>query len=333
MSATYKRAGKDVLGVVAAVMKEAHGDLVTHKVAVDVIMADGGQDKNGVRKLALRHHGRPAAGLMRVTKQKERAAGMRDAVMILDLATWEKLSGLSREALVDHELRHVRLRDVLSDDECLRDSSNRPILDTVPHDWEMGGFSATVERYQRNSLEAQMLAHVLGQDQVQEGFAQLEFRLASTAAGAETDEAGSEPTADEVELTELFALGGDLRVFMTVEGTAEVVAPEDGEGAGMGTGGGEAGGDAGAGAGAGGQMQDPGQPGLAVGVDDEMVERAIAIIRETRRASTSAIQRRLKIGFTRASRVMDILEERGVVGPTRGAEPREILIDLDHAAA
>jgi S-DNA-T family DNA segregation ATPase FtsK/SpoIIIE len=41
------------------------------------------------------------------------------------------------------------------------------------------------------------------------------------------------------------------------------------------------------------------------------------------------LQRRLRIGYTRAARVMDILEERGVVGPTRGAEPREILIDLD----
>ena len=41
------------------------------------------------------------------------------------------------------------------------------------------------------------------------------------------------------------------------------------------------------------------------------------------------MQRRLKIGYTRAARIMDILEERGLVGPAQGSDPREILIDLD----
>jgi len=65
------------------------------------------------------------------------------------------------------------------------------------------------------------------------------------------------------------------------------------------------------------------------GNDDELVEQAIEIIRETHRASTSSLQRRMRIGYTRAARVIDILEERGLLGPPRGSEPREILIDLD----
>jgi len=65
------------------------------------------------------------------------------------------------------------------------------------------------------------------------------------------------------------------------------------------------------------------------GEDDELLAQAVEIIRETRRASTSSLQRRLRIGYTRAARVMDILEERGLVGPPRGSDPREILIDLD----
>ncbi len=65
------------------------------------------------------------------------------------------------------------------------------------------------------------------------------------------------------------------------------------------------------------------------GEDESMLDRAIDVIRETRRASTSSLQRRLRIGYTRAARVMDVLEERGVIGPPRGSEPREILIDLD----
>lgn len=68
---------------------------------------------------------------------------------------------------------------------------------------------------------------------------------------------------------------------------------------------------------------------MDTGEDDELVDQAIDIIRETQRASTSSLQRRMRIGYTRAARIIDILEERGVVGPPAGAGPREILIDLD----
>ena len=63
--------------------------------------------------------------------------------------------------------------------------------------------------------------------------------------------------------------------------------------------------------------------------DEELVEQCIEVIRQTKRASVSILQRRLRIGYTRAARIMDILEERGIVGPHKGAEPRDILIDLD----
>jgi len=65
------------------------------------------------------------------------------------------------------------------------------------------------------------------------------------------------------------------------------------------------------------------------GEEDALVGQSIEILRETHRASTSSLQRRLRIGYTRAARIMDILEERGIVGPPRGSDPREILIDLD----
>jgi S-DNA-T family DNA segregation ATPase FtsK/SpoIIIE len=65
------------------------------------------------------------------------------------------------------------------------------------------------------------------------------------------------------------------------------------------------------------------------GADEEIIAQSIQIIRETRRASTSSLQRRLRIGYNRAGRIMDILEERGIVGPPRGSDPREILIDLE----
>ncbi|MDA0578756.1 MAG: DNA translocase FtsK, partial [Verrucomicrobia bacterium] len=77
------------------------------------------------------------------------------------------------------------------------------------------------------------------------------------------------------------------------------------------------------------EKADSGEAALDGEEDEDMLMRAVEIIRETRRASTSSLQRRMRIGYTRAARIMDILEERGVLGPPRGAEPREILIDLD----
>jgi len=64
-------------------------------------------------------------------------------------------------------------------------------------------------------------------------------------------------------------------------------------------------------------------------VGDELIPNAMEVIRTTKRASTSMLQRRLRIGYNRAARIMEILEDRGYVGPENGSMPREILRDLD----
>jgi S-DNA-T family DNA segregation ATPase FtsK/SpoIIIE len=63
--------------------------------------------------------------------------------------------------------------------------------------------------------------------------------------------------------------------------------------------------------------------------DEALVEKCLEIIRQEKRASTSMLQRRLRLGYTRAARVVDILERRGILGPGEGAKPREILVNLD----
>jgi S-DNA-T family DNA segregation ATPase FtsK/SpoIIIE len=65
--------------------------------------------------------------------------------------------------------------------------------------------------------------------------------------------------------------------------------------------------------------------------DEELVEKCLEIIRQEKRASTSLLQRRLRLGYNRAARIVDILEQRGILGPGEGAKPREILVDLDAA--
>ena len=58
---------------------------------------------------------------------------------------------------------------------------------------------------------------------------------------------------------------------------------------------------------------------------DDMLEEAVKLVVESGRASTSMLQRRLGIGYPRASRLMDQLEEEGIIGPANGAKPREVL--------
>ena len=60
-------------------------------------------------------------------------------------------------------------------------------------------------------------------------------------------------------------------------------------------------------------------------IDDDMYEGARAAVIEAGKASTSYIQRKLRVGYSRAARLMDILEERGVIGPADGSKPREVL--------
>ena len=67
--------------------------------------------------------------------------------------------------------------------------------------------------------------------------------------------------------------------------------------------------------------------------DEELIEQCIEVIRSEQKASVSLLQRRLRLGYGRAARIMDELENRGLVGPSKGAEPRDILIDLDGEGA
>jgi S-DNA-T family DNA segregation ATPase FtsK/SpoIIIE len=67
--------------------------------------------------------------------------------------------------------------------------------------------------------------------------------------------------------------------------------------------------------------------------DEGLIQQCIEVIRSEQKASVSLLQRRLRLGYTRAARIMDELENRGIVGPSKGAEPRDILIDLDGTGA
>lgn len=60
--------------------------------------------------------------------------------------------------------------------------------------------------------------------------------------------------------------------------------------------------------------------------DEELIMKCIEVVRQERKASTSLLQRRLRLGYTRAARMVDILEQRGIVGPGDGAKAREVFL-------
>jgi len=60
--------------------------------------------------------------------------------------------------------------------------------------------------------------------------------------------------------------------------------------------------------------------------DEELYEQALNVVVETRKASASLLQRRLKLGYARAARLLDLMEKNGVIGPVNGAKARDIYI-------
>ena len=63
--------------------------------------------------------------------------------------------------------------------------------------------------------------------------------------------------------------------------------------------------------------------------DDDLFDEALEVVKEAQKASASLLQRRLKVGYARAARLLDIMESKNLIGPGEGAKPREVYITKD----
>ena len=83
------------------------------------------------------------------------------------------------------------------------------------------------------------------------------------------------------------------------------------------------------------ELQGDGPAGFeeAANFDDALLDEAVRVVVSTGMVSASGLQRRLRIGFTRARRLVDMMESAGIVGPADGSRPREILVDEEEAEA
>ena len=63
--------------------------------------------------------------------------------------------------------------------------------------------------------------------------------------------------------------------------------------------------------------------------DDPLYNDIVEFVISTQKASASLLQRKFKLGYNRAARIIDLLEERGIIGPSNGSKPREVLVQLN----
>lgn len=154
MPKLYKKATSEIVELVHEVKRLYHGDLLAEDVTIGVLTVEDSESPDPV----LKHHGYPAAAIVKVVPYKERVKGTEDAELVIDLPTWDGLTEPERAAMIDHELHHLEVQKEAESDITKRDNADRPKLRLRVHDFEIGGFDVVVRRHGRYALEAQATA-------------------------------------------------------------------------------------------------------------------------------------------------------------------------------
>lgn len=153
MSKQYSTAGLDLLQRIERVRDEYHPQL--KGVSIGALFVFG--DEPGQ---ILEHQGYPSAAVIKPTSTKDRAAGLSDALLIVDRYAYEGFTDPQKMALVDHELYH--LERVTEDDGTPKfDSNGRPKLSIRKHDRQFGWFDEVAHRHGDNSIEVMQAKSII----------------------------------------------------------------------------------------------------------------------------------------------------------------------------
>lgn len=301
MPSTFQLASDDVREMAKALMIKYHNDLFEHGVKIDYLFAFGELDEETNEKLspAIMHHGWPALGLASRTKLKDRVKGMGDCEILLDGDEWPNLTYGQQLALLDHELEHFEIkRDKFGNVDT--DDIDRPKITMREHDRQHGWFDNIAQRHGINSNEVKQFRAIITEaggayvpharlaDPTEDPVTpELQDAVTEIAAGSP-----SQAASGAVRILKPKAAAEEpFNVTMQVEDGPVVDVTEHFEHL----------------------RKNPenSQP------DSELIDKCAALVIEEQNASTSLIQRRFQIGYTRASRIMDELEARGIIGPVR----------------
>lgn len=159
MATTYQQCGDEVDRLIRQVMEKHHAELYEHKVTIQAIGARRESKKEGSVP-ALKSDGMIVAAKIQITSLQDRSRGIADAKMVIDMMTWDTMAVTRKEALIDHELMHLKVaheRPTKANDwdaSVKFDDLGRPMLKARPHDWRLTGFAAVVERHGEASVES-----------------------------------------------------------------------------------------------------------------------------------------------------------------------------------
>lgn len=295
----FKRCPKSVNDLAEAIIKEyeQHKSLVESKVAIDFVFAYAPQDNAGFPVgHALMLNGAPCLGIARIISVKQRVLGRGDAEVSLDGDWWNDASPEQQKALLDHELHHITVAKTKTGMP-LTDDIGHPKLTMRKHDFQFGWFSIIAARHGMNSqecIQARQIADNAGSFLFPREVMEQMTRRQDAAAPSKSSGISSLTISSMDSHGERNEVVIDSETAKAITASCDKILSECDE-------------------------------------DEELIQQCIEVIRSEQKASVSLLQRRLRLGYTRAARIMDELENRAIVGPARGVEPRDILIDLDAA--
>ena len=151
--ATY-RLCEDLRPLLEKAMELYHGQLLEAGVRIGLLEALAKRNQHGEPQgPAIRHHGYPAAAVIKINSLKDRVEGKPDATIVVDGDRRGEWTEARLLALFDHELCHVQL-EVDDSGNTVLDDANRPKLRHVPHDAEVGVFWCVVHRHKGLAFES-----------------------------------------------------------------------------------------------------------------------------------------------------------------------------------